>query len=253
MNLHFPEVDCSAYKSPVQIARVRTEAWALHNLYCPACERPRLAQAPNNTKGIDFTCDRCNEGYQLKSGKSLPKYRIVDAAYGAMIAAIRSEQAPNLFYMHYGADQVHNLLLVPRFFFTEQCIEARKPLSPTARRAGWIGCNIRVDRISPEGKIAVVDKGTIVPTSTVREQVRKLAPIKSIPPRLRGWALAVLLEIHRLGKQDFTLAEIYAAEHRLAAQFPGNKNVRPKIRQQLQILRDLGILVFTSPGRYRLF
>ncbi|PYX03071.1 MAG: restriction endonuclease, partial [Acidobacteria bacterium] len=29
-----------------------------------------------------------------------------------------------------------------------------------------------------------------------------------------------------------------------------NQNVRAKIRQQLQILRDLGLLDFISPGEY---
>jgi hypothetical protein len=34
--------------------------------------------------------------------------------------------------------------------------------------------------------------------------------------------------------------------------YPGNRNVRPKIRQQLQMLRDRGWLEFTGRGRYRL-
>ena len=30
------------------------------------------------------------------------------------------------------------------------------------------------------------------------------------------------------------------------------RHVRPKIRQQLQVLRDLGLLTFLGDGRYRL-
>ena len=37
----------------------------------------------------------------------------------------------------------------------------------------------------------------------------------------------------------------------LARFYPGNRNVRPKIRQQLQVLRDQGFLQFTARGRYR--
>ncbi len=37
----------------------------------------------------------------------------------------------------------------------------------------------------------------------------------------------------------------------LAALHPGNRHVRPKIRQQLQILRDLGSIEFLAGGRYQ--
>ena len=37
----------------------------------------------------------------------------------------------------------------------------------------------------------------------------------------------------------------------MARLHPQNRFVRPKIRQQLQILRDLGLLEFLGRGRYR--
>ncbi len=45
---------------------------------------------------------------------------------------------------------------------------------------------------------------------------------------------------------------MYGFEARLAALYPGDRNVRPKIRQQLQALRDAGLVVFEGRGRYRL-
>ena len=45
--------------------------------------------------------------------------------------------------------------------------------------------------------------------------------------------------------------EVYAFEPRLSALCPGNNNVRPKIRQQLQVLRDQGVLEFLGRGNYR--
>jgi type II restriction enzyme len=50
----------------------------------------------------------------------------------------------------------------------------------------------------------------------------------------------------------FSLDDAYAFEDRLQRLYPGNRNVRPKIRQQLQVLRDRGWLEFTGRGRYRL-
>lgn len=44
----------------------------------------------------------------------------------------------------------------------------------------------------------------------------------------------------------------YAFEERLGLLYPDNKNVKPKIRQQLQFLRDCGYLEFVSRGYYRL-
>jgi type II restriction enzyme len=54
-----------------------------------------------------------------------------------------------------------------------------------------------------------------------------------------------------VGRAAFTLDDVYAFEDRLSALYPGNNNVRPKIRQQLQALRDLGWLEFMGRGRYR--
>jgi type II restriction enzyme len=45
---------------------------------------------------------------------------------------------------------------------------------------------------------------------------------------------------------------LHAHHRRLHRLYPGNRNVRPKIRQQLQVLRDQGYLDFIGPGRYRL-
>ena len=54
-----------------------------------------------------------------------------------------------------------------------------------------------------------------------------------------------------MGRSDFTLTDVYAHEAELAALYPGNNNVRPKIRQQLQALKDRGWLAFNGRGTYR--
>ena len=37
----------------------------------------------------------------------------------------------------------------------------------------------------------------------------------------------------------------------LEMKYPSNHNIRPKIRQQLQVLRDRGIIEFLGNGNYR--
>ena len=55
-----------------------------------------------------------------------------------------------------------------------------------------------------------------------------------------------------LHKLEFTLADVYAHAASLAKLHPNNRHVRDKIRQQLQVLRDLGLLQFLGGGSYRL-
>ena len=222
-------------------------------MYCPACSSDRLTAAPNNTPGVDFNCSRCAQLFQLKSRKSSLANRIVDSAYGKMIEAIRSDQAPNLFLLQYTpAWSVANLLLVPSFFLTESAIEKRKPLSSSARRAGWVGCNILFDRIAPDGRILIVKDGLPIGKAEVREQFDRVRPFRHLKADARGWTLEVLNVIRRLGKSDFSIGELYEFEDTLKQLHPANKNIKPKIRQQLQVLRDIGYLSFEDRGQYRL-
>jgi type II restriction enzyme len=62
----------------------------------------------------------------------------------------------------------------------------------------------------------------------------------------------VLNAIRRLGKPRFSLEDLYDLEPELQSAHPHNRNVRPKIRQQLQVLRDLSLIEFTGRGTYRL-
>lgn len=62
----------------------------------------------------------------------------------------------------------------------------------------------------------------------------------------------VLSALRSLGKQSFSLEEVYALEPKLAQLHSDNRHVRDKIRQQLQILRDARLLDFTARGSYRL-
>ncbi len=52
-------------------------------------------------------------------------------------------------------------------------------------------------------------------------------------------------------KDEFLLEDAYAFEGHLQAKHPSNNNVRAKIRQQLQSLRDKDVIQFLGRGRYR--
>jgi type II restriction enzyme len=55
-----------------------------------------------------------------------------------------------------------------------------------------------------------------------------------------------------LSRQEFSLDDICRFGESLSQLDPGNRHVRDKIRQQLQVLRDFGLLEFLGPGSYRM-
>lgn len=251
MNLQCRAELAKLYKAGSQIARVVSEDWCARELYCAACSSDRLLPSKANTPAVDLTCPECSRSFQLKSVRLWAQKKIVDAAYDSMIRAIRSDNVPELLILNYSSDWfVRNLLLVPSVFFSETVIEKRSPLSATARRAGWVGCNILLDRIPEDGKIAVVSNGSAIPANEVRREYSRVRGLASVPVTLRGWALDVLAAIRKLPKTRFSLQELYGFEAYLQGLHPKNKNVRPKIRQQLQVLRDLGLVRFLGPGNY---
>jgi len=254
VDLHLPTAGLDRYKSASRRARIGTESWGAAHFFCPACESPRLDVAPGNTVAVDYFCPACNSPFQLKSQSKPIGSRIVDAAYSEMKRAILEDRTPNLLVLHYDLDTwaVRTVLLVPHFAFALSSLERRKPLAPTARRAGWVGCNILLDKIPVHARISVVSEGASRTPSEVRHSYNRLRPLEKLQVEKRGWTLDVLKVVQSLGKPEFTLADVYSRADELAKLHPNNRHVRDKIRQQLQILRDLGLLRFLGDASYRL-
>ena len=68
----------------------------------------------------------------------------------------------------------------------------------------------------------------------------------------KGRLLDVLVCVERIKKTEFSLEDVYAFEEYLKAKHPLNNNVKAKIRQQLQILRDKDVIEFVGRGQYRM-
>jgi type II restriction enzyme len=254
MHTALPTDGIADYKNKAQRARIATETWAQENLYCPGCDSPSLARTPANTPAVDYRCPSCKLAFQLKSQSRSFSNRIVDAAYDSMVRAIRENRTPSLFALHYDATQwrVVDVIVIPHFAFPLSAIEKRPPLSGAARRAGWVGCNIRLDAIPEDAKIPVLAAGAALPRETVRQLYARVRPLAQLNVEQRGWTLDVLNAVRSLGVRQFSLGEVYAHADSLSRLHPKNRHVRDKIRQQLQVLRDLGLLEFMGGGRYRI-
>src|SRR3989344_4596137 len=120
MNLSFDTKLADEYTSTSQKIRVLTEDWVDRQVYCPNCGHLDIDKYGNNKPVADFFCSNCREDYDLRDLSVL------------------------------------NFLVIPKHFFVPEIIEKRKALSQTARRAGWVGCNILLQSIPQTGKIFFV-------------------------------------------------------------------------------------------------
>jgi type II restriction enzyme len=255
MNLTFDTELAEGYTSVSQKIRVLTEAWVDQSVYCPNCGNLEINQYPNNRPVADFYCKNCKEDYELKSKKAYIGRKIVDGAYNTMIKRLQSNSNPNFFLLNYNLSDysVKHFLVIPKHFFVPEIIEERKPLAPSAQRAGWIGCNILLQSIPQAGKIFYVRGGQIEPKEKVLAEWQKTLFLREEKEvSAKGWILDIMRSVEKIGKREFSLHDAYVFERELGELHPQNKHIKDKIRQQLQVLRDKGYLEFTARGKYRL-
>jgi hypothetical protein len=92
-------------------------------------------------------------------------------------------------------------------------------------------------------------------------QTVETPPIVELPRRqfnkliesFSGWLQLTLEGIAKIESQVFTMEQVWIVCSPLARRrFPHNRHGREKLRQQMQRLRDLGLVLFLGKGRYEL-
>ena len=251
MNLNFNQQLAKDYRSPSQIIRVLSENWVAEQGYCPNCDSQPLAEFGNNKPVADFYCANCSEQFELKSKSAKLSNIINDGAYDTMLKRINSDNNPSFFFLTYSKEfTVNNFLIIPKQFFTATTIIKRKPLSAAARRAGWVGCNIDLRQVPEAGKVFLVKNQQIIARNQVIQQFKQTLFLRKQSNLARGWTLDVWQCIDRLDKK-FNLQQVYAFAEELQLKHPDNNYIQDKIRQQLQVLRDKGIIEFLGRGFYQ--
>ncbi len=240
------------YESPSQIARVVTESWANKNLYCPACLNENVDHTETGKEVVDYECPECEEKYQLKSKKGPFGKKIANSAYQPKIEAIQKGTIPNFAFLRYDSENwiVEELQIVPSHFMTESVIEKRKPLPEDAERSGWVGSNILLENLPVDGRIPLIKNEEIVQKKKVKNRWDQYSFLREQPVESRGWLSDILRCVRRLGEENFTLKQVYEFEDELSELHPKNNHIRAKIRQQLQFLRDKGVIKFLGDGWY---
>lgn len=107
-------------------------------------------------------------------------------------------------------------------------------------------------RVPTSGKIFFVQNGQPLPKVSVLRKWQRTLFLRDQLDEARGWLIEVMKCVEALGRPEFSLDEVYAFEGPLGHLYPGNRHIKQKIRQQLQVLRDRGYLDFVSRGNYRL-
>jgi phosphatidylserine/phosphatidylglycerophosphate/cardiolipin synthase-like enzyme len=101
-------------------------------------------------------------------------------------------------------------------------------------------------------RISVTDKSLfrdIIAESSAEERLD--GGSASILANLSPWEKDVFNCLLKIRDDVFTLQDVYLFEKQLNQLHPANRNVQAKIRQQLQYLRDLGLVEFVKPGIYK--
>lgn len=230
------------------------EDWVNHEIFCPACGS-NIKHYENNRPVADFFCLDCKEEFELKSKKDCIGNKIVNGAYRTMIERLKSNNNPNLFLLNYNLRNFEaiNFFVIPKHFFVPQIIEKRKPLALSARRAGWVGCNISLQDIPQTGRIYYIKNKQVESKSRILSGWKKTLFLREEREiTAKGWILDIMSCIDQLAKREFNIDGIYSFEKALEEKHPKNKHIKDKIRQQLQFLRDKGYLEFLGYGKYRL-
>jgi type II restriction enzyme len=299
MPLVFDTIDAEGYNSRSQQVRQMSERWLVSHVYCPACGQYTLERAKNNQKVCDAICSDCGETFELKSRERkilqsttlLPEKipaKILGGAYHTMLEKAETGQIANLMFLQYKSKiyEVSSLIAVPRQFIVPSIIEKRRPLKSTARRSGWVGCNILLERkglraeiltgplarafqdthagpsycalfsayalIPSAGQLQVVVNGELLPAQAVSRQFQSTVFLHQSSAVARSWLVETIGCIEKIGKKEFHIQEVYQFEEILQNIYKENHNIRAKLRQQLQILRNQGYLEFLGRGHYRL-
>ncbi|MCI8670306.1 MAG: hypothetical protein HFI34_12455 [Lachnospiraceae bacterium] len=95
------------------------------------------------------------------------------------------------------------------------------------------------------------EKGT---TGSQKDVVETYSWIKQLETQnvdSGSWLIDVFNCINNIESNEFCLQDIYAYKEILQEKHIDNHNIEAKIRQQLQFLRDKGLIEFLGRGHYK--
>lgn len=145
------------WKSESRIIGEACEDYVKNKMKCIRCNNNNFEKYKKNEKSKDLICVSCNQKYQIKSKsathkkvdniKSKKKFKTIGGDYSTTLNNINDKIDYLIILYEKQSYTILNILYITNENINSNCIIPRKPLSSTAKRAGWQGCNILFDNI----------------------------------------------------------------------------------------------------------
>jgi type II restriction enzyme len=119
---------------------------------CPRCKRPRtLVRLPLNFKCADVICDFCGYLAQVKTKyvsviDAIPK-TVLGAAWGPQKERMAAGIYFPLFLVLVAGPKDYSIFYLSADLQQSSMFKPMRPLSPTAKRAGWKGFTFDLDAV----------------------------------------------------------------------------------------------------------
>ena len=248
LSLNHPIAKSIPEKDTQQIIKAITEHWTANNIFCPVCwsalDKHKVDKPIN-----DLFCIDCSNDFELKASKWKFSKMLPAWSYQKAVEAIENKPM-HLFVLKYSQDYtITNFLVVPKYFFTSDIVK-RRP-NALKGRPNYFMSDIDFSIIPESWKIHYISDWKYKTRTEILEEWNKVRFLEKEKSSSKGWIFDTMICIEKLNKKVFSLQDMYDFENELKLKHPENNNIKPKIRQQLQFLRDKWYLEFVSSGKYR--
>lgn len=145
------------WKNESRIVGEACEEYIKNNINCVRCNNNNFEKCKTNEKSKDLICIGCNQQYQIKA-KKVSQKQIINIKNEKKFKTIGGEYSTTLCNINENIDYLiilyekHSYIIKTILYINSEninadCILPRNPLSSTAKRAGWQGCNILFNNI----------------------------------------------------------------------------------------------------------
>ena len=145
------------WKSESKIIGEACEDYVKNIIKCIRCNNNNFKKYKPNEKSKDLICISCNQKYQIKAKSDTHKqvtnikckkqFKTIGGEYLTTLNNINEKIDYLIVLYEKQSYKILNVLYITNENINSTCIIPRKPLSSTAKRAGWQGCNILFNNV----------------------------------------------------------------------------------------------------------
>ena len=145
------------WKSESRIIGEACENYVKNKIKCIRCKNNNFEKYKTNEKSKDLICISCNQKYEIKAKrathnqvnniKNTKQFKTIGGDYLTTLNNINEKIDYLIILYEKRSYKILSVLYITNENINLNCIIPRNPLSLTAKRAGWQGCNLIFDNI----------------------------------------------------------------------------------------------------------